>query len=136
MEPTALVSVLESAPASVLILDVRDSDAEGGHITGAIHVPDSTFVGRLEEVLGLVRSRKPALIVLHCMESVARGPRCARRLFDAFGAAAPEAANIRVLRGGADGWIRKHFANSTLVEGFDVEYWWGAGAKEEDGVTS
>lgn len=118
---------LQGGPDTVLVLDVRDDDAAGGHIAGALHFPDSTFTERLDEVLDLLRARRPALVVLHCMESVRRGPRCARRLRDALeglphDTALPDAAAVRVLRGGADRWLRQHW-RGPLVAGFDNAYW-------------
>ena len=119
-----------------IILDVRDDDAAGGHIAGAHHFPDSTFVERTDELLELLRSRRPELVVLHCMESVRRGPRCAKRLREVLeearncpaGADLPAPSAIRVLRGGADRWLRRHW-KGLLVEGWDDAYWgWEAGA--------
>lgn len=126
LEPQELAGLLEADASSVIILDVRDDDAEGGHIASALHFPDTTFRERLDEVVALVRSKDPKFVVLHCMESIMRGPRCAKRLFDAFGAGSALAGRIRVLKGGANTWIRKHFADARLVEDFDVEFWWGA----------
>lgn len=62
------------------------------------------------------------VVVFHCMESVMRGPRCARRLLDSSqGETLPFA--VRVLRGGADRWIRRFYRDPTLVSNFDKDYW-------------
>ena len=68
------------------------------------------------------------LVVFHCMESVRRGPRCARRFVDAMQALAaeshaPPALHVRVLEGGADQWMRHHFEDARLVEGYDEGCW-------------
>jgi hypothetical protein len=99
-----------------------------------LHFPDSTFVERLDEIIGLLRTRHPELVVLHCMESIRRGPRCARRLRDALerlpSATAPvDASAVRVLRGGADRWLRRHW-RGPLVEGWDNAFWGWADADD------
>lgn len=113
---------------SVLVIDVRDDDANGGHISGALHFPDSTFVHRIAEVLAVLRARQPTLVVLHCMESVRRGPRCAYRLRARLEAEArpshlPPVAAVRVLQGGADLWLRRHWRHAHLVEDYDDDFW-------------
>ncbi len=65
-------------------------------------------------------------VVLHCMESIRRGPRCARRLFlqlENLEEKLDLIVNLRVLEGGADRWVRKYFNNSDLVEEYDENYW-------------
>jgi hypothetical protein len=57
------------------------------------------------------------------MESVRRGPRCAKRLLARLAAESAAARPVvRVLRGGADRWIRRYW-KGPLVEGFDGAYW-------------
>ena len=111
---------LRGGSSTLLILDVRDDDAVGGHIRNAHHFPDSTFASRIDEVVDLIKEKKPTKIVTHCMESVMRGPRCARRLVEIL---APEdAAKVRVLKGGASLFIRE-YATTEWVQDFDDDYW-------------
>lgn len=126
--------------AGVLVLDVRDDDAAGGHVAGALHFPDSTFLDRMDELLALLRQRRPSMIVLHCMESARRGPRCAKRLYDRLASASngdgtlPPPNAVRVLVGGADQWIRRFWQDNHLVEDFDDQYWGWAGTRDEEHV--
>ncbi len=65
----------------------------------------------------------PVQVVLHCMFSQQRGPRCAlelaRRLETTDLSPSPQ---VYVLRGGFTGFVR-HYKNETdLVEGFDSKY--------------
>lgn len=132
---------MRADPSAVLVFDVRDQDAIGGHIAGAHHFPDSTFPDRLGEAVALVKDRAPRLVVFHCMESIRRGPRCAYRMRarlqdlraagDPSAASVPDATIVRVLRGGADGWIRKYW-RTWLVDDFDNDYWgWDLHASAE-----
>lgn len=75
-----------------------------------------------EELRGGAR----ATVVFHCMESVRRGPRCARRLrayFDGCRSKPCSVPSIRVLEGGADQWVRRFYGDPSKVEDFDDEYW-------------
>jgi hypothetical protein len=89
LDGALVVERITTWPQSVIVLDVRDDDAVGGHIAGALHWPDSTFDDRLTELLGLIRERQgiqksppqgvastdednsplDLLVVLHCMET-------------------------------------------------------------------
>jgi hypothetical protein len=76
------------------------------------------------------------------MESIRRGPRCAKRLIGRLAQIHTTRAyvtfpvpTVRVLRGGADGWLRRHWRDS-LVEGFDDAYWgWEDGLRAADPAT-
>lgn len=111
----------------LLIVDVRDDeDFIGGRIRGAVHCSDKS----LSEPTNLSALASDALslgsdgmVVFHCMESLRRGPRCAKRmtlLFDLMGDI--HLPSIKVLEGGADKWIRKYW-DTPLVEGYDDDYW-------------
>lgn len=178
-----LVALLKDESERLLVVDTRDDDVGGGHVRGALHCPDGTFLhGGLDKVLSCVKERagatdKPVTVVLHCMESARRGPRCARWLAEAVHAeealdsprewhrselSAPAATvadsdaggaggagatscstsirtvpRIRVLRGGADQWIRRFWKDDRLVEGFDAEYWgWGGTSADASDMDS
>lgn len=138
----------------VLVVDTRDDDVAGGMIRGAIHAPDGTFADeglvtvlhRASELLkkaqdaasSYSRAAKVA-VVFHCMESVRRGPRCARRTHVYLRAAAAasvaspsadtalrplsQSISLHVLQGGADQWIRRFFRDPSHTQGFDDDYW-------------
>jgi rhodanese-related sulfurtransferase len=64
-------------PSSLAIVDVRDSDYIGGHITGALNFPAANLEWRMPELLRVVKDKK--LVVFHCMLSQQRGPGAAIR---------------------------------------------------------
>jgi len=117
----------QGGSSTLLVLDVRDDDCGGGSVAGAVHQPDGTW--DVEAVAQLAAGKRT--VVLHCMESARRGPRCARRLHeywaaedaDAGGAPAPARPRICVLQGGADLWVRRFWRDERRVSGFDQEYW-------------
>ena len=133
-ELVALQDAEQRGGNSLLVLDVRDEDCGGGSIAGAIHQPDGTF--DVEAVAQLAAGKRT--VVLHCMESARRAPRCARRLHehwaaeDAAGAPAPAPARPRicVLQGGADQWVRRFWRDESRVSGFDHDYWGFGGADD------
>lgn len=114
-----------------LVVDVRDEDAIGGNVQGAIHCPDQT----LEQAASLAALAIRALslgnhgtIVFHCMESLRRGPRCAFRLNTLFDLLEKSLGRkihrpkIAVLKGGADQWIRQRW-DTPFVGNYDDDYW-------------
>ena len=198
------VSEMSDFPA-VVVVDARDDDVVGGHIPGALHVPEKDLHGMLE-VIHATAMRKAeerssvctrCVVVFHCMESAMRGPRSAtvfanylyrlerrnhnyemeralekstkqeeercqeeKKATEAkegkresgaeeekkgtkakeeekgLGAKEEEKGlgakerrrievQVRVLRGGFDQWVRRHYMDEDLVESFDVGYWWG-----------
>ena len=117
------------ASTSTIIVDVRDEDAAGGHITGALHRPDSRFsVDTVQELVEISAREHATQVVFHCMESARRAPRCARRMTLALEAMrecdipAP-AIQVRVLEGGFDQWVRRYWDAPDKVNGYDDEYW-------------
>ena len=50
IEPEELREALLSGKGEVLVLDVRDADATGGKIRGAVNVPSETPFGRLRRM--------------------------------------------------------------------------------------
>lgn len=133
-----------SSAEALLVIDVRDDDNGGGSIRGAVHCPDGSFCAADAVQL----ARRKDVVVFHCMESARRGPRCARRLQEYYQLQQTQTQQeqqqmqpaslqlpmprICVLQGGADLWIRRFYKDSTLVEGFDPDYW-GFGDSQDDG---
>lgn len=139
LDAAELADELRAGRADVLVLDTRDDDAAGGHVRGALHWPDSTFDACIDELMVHLRTGAYSRIVLHCMESVRRGPRCCRKLRHRLAAERgadddarhhlPAPSAVVVLRGGADQWVRAHWSNRALVDGFDNAYWGFAAAE-------
>eukprot|EP00320_Phaeocystis_rex_P007222 CAMPEP_0119061100 /NCGR_PEP_ID=MMETSP1178-20130426/4942_1 /TAXON_ID=33656 /ORGANISM="unid sp, Strain CCMP2000" /LENGTH=255 /DNA_ID=CAMNT_0007042273 /DNA_START=35 /DNA_END=802 /DNA_ORIENTATION=- len=122
-----------ASSAPLVIVDSRDEDVVGGMIRSAIHLPDGAFgAASVKAILAASRERsarsassQPVRVVFHCMESVRRGPRCAKRLacaLDALPEASP-AITLHVLEGGFDQWVRRHWNDPQLVEGYDDDYY-------------
>lgn len=127
--PEEVVSRLQSGNQDFLIIDTRDEDSAGGNIKGALHLADSSdWSLSMPVLLSAIAEKKATMVIFHCMESIRRGPRCARRLHNYFlenGEYDNEVSSVpelRILQGGADQWIRK-FYKTDLVEGYDDEYW-------------
>ena len=153
LDPYELEKLMQ-CPENIRVIDARDDDRVGGNVTGSIHVPDKIRPSEREIILWKVLigateylTNNPSVseynIVTHCMESLRRGPRVAmlmkKMLKDTGDVGMNQRIRIRVLFGGADTWIRKHYRNSKLVENFDDEYWWfeqTLGSNKPDLVTS
>jgi rhodanese-related sulfurtransferase len=68
-------------PNSLAIIDVRDSDYLGGHISGAQNFPAGNLEWRMPELLRVTQGKK--IVVFHCMLSQQRGPGAALRFLRA-----------------------------------------------------
>lgn len=121
-----VVHLLHSQEQNFVIVDTRDEDYAGGSIRGALHLADgSDWSHSMPILLAAIAEKQATMVIFHCMESIRRGPRCARRLYNYFLDNEEEDDNIpalRILQGGADQWIRK-FYKTDLVELYDDEYW-------------
>ena len=76
-QPKALIEEL----SSVLVVDVRDDDFEGGNIANAANYRSKSFKvdeSVREELVHKVIDCKVKKVVFHCMASKERGPTCAR----------------------------------------------------------
>ena len=131
-------SEVPSTKKRFLIVDVRDDDHQGGNVWGSIHCPDSDFVSHMPRLLTTINELQQhggddekIIVIFHCMESIMRGPRCARRLHMFFEQHGQEPVVfrrkspvvIRVLMGGADRWIRRFHGETTMVENFNDDFW-------------
>jgi rhodanese-related sulfurtransferase len=67
-----LASIIRSDPSGVTVVDVRDSDYVGGHITSCINVPTQTHDYRMPELVRELRDKE--IVVFHCALSQQRGP--------------------------------------------------------------
>ncbi|GAA98838.1 uncharacterized protein L969DRAFT_95516 [Mixia osmundae IAM 14324] len=119
--PAEAAELLKS-DTKTAIIDVRDSDYIGGHITGCIHSPSGSFESDVDK---LVKKLKDVpVVIVHCALSQQRGPSCARRY-----AAAREATDsksdqdILVLRGGFTAFQAQYKDDPALVEGWSKEIW-------------
>ncbi|KWU43289.1 Rhodanese-like protein [Rhodotorula sp. JG-1b] len=112
-----------------LIIDVRSSDFAGGNIPGALNLTTREFGSeqRLNSTIAThIAPRVPPLklIILHCMRSQTRGPYAAHLL--AQSPALPRGVQIRVMKGGFQGWWRQFKGRGDLFENLE-------GSGEEQG---
>jgi rhodanese-related sulfurtransferase len=123
-----LLQILNDPLRKPMILDVRDDDAKGGHIRGALHFPESLWqdsfidngsvVGNyLLQVLYLIKDEKPDIVIIHCMESAVRGPHCVH-LLKSYCKTVP----VVLLQGGADQFVRKFYKTDYVVD-YDNDIW-------------
>ncbi|EQC36563.1 hypothetical protein SDRG_06009 [Saprolegnia diclina VS20] len=108
---------------SVRIIDVRDSDFIGGHIRGAVNLPEDHFQDD-DDVDAVVEDFKAVpQIVFHCMMSQIRGPFCAKRFKSRMEICledAPHKPDVRVLYGGFQLFGREYRNDPELVEDMDI----------------
>lgn len=77
--PKELKTWITQNPESVAIVDVRDADHFGGHITGSQNYPSSRLADKLPQIIEDTKNKDK--IVFHCSLSQQRGPK-AGRMFD------------------------------------------------------
>jgi hypothetical protein len=92
----------------------------------SVHMPS------LLSVIAAARrsSCSPVTVIFHCMESIRRGPRCARRLYLELQMLAQSADEdlspplaIKILQGGADQWVRNFYSDARLEHGYNNDIW-------------
>lgn len=113
------------AAAAVRVVDVRDSDYEGGHIRGCTHVPAHQFLANVGAYAA--RWRNDQRVVFHCMLSQVRGPKCATRLAATLADGPPGGPDVFVLDGGWSAFVSGP-ARRGLCEGVDPRMWGGGAA--------
>jgi len=106
IEPAQLYAALSAGGGDVLVLDVRDQDAVGGKIRGAVNVPSEDSVWTTsseglstEQKVLAERVGKYKTVVCHCAFSKQRGPACARALSQIV-SELEKPPEVVVLRGG------------------------------------
>ena len=72
-----LASLVRSKHTGLAVIDVRDSDYIGGHITGCTNVPVNTHDYRMPELIRTLKDKDT--VVFHCALSQQRGPSSALR---------------------------------------------------------
>lgn len=69
--------LLSENASKVAVVDVRDDDHVGGHISGSRHVPSSKLDHRIPEIVSTLHGTE--IVVFHCALSQQRGPSAALR---------------------------------------------------------
>ena len=78
--PAQLMSLLISASPPTVI-DVREDDRVGGHITNSIHLPAPNLI--MSPAKFIPKLCQYETLVFHCMFSQVRGPTCAAKFSNA-----------------------------------------------------
>ncbi|GKZ16545.1 hypothetical protein AbraIFM66951_000222 [Aspergillus brasiliensis] len=114
-----------STPSKLAIVDVRDSDHVGGHITTSTWVPSSSLDYRLPELIRTLADKEK--VVFHCALSQQRGPsaalRYARERERVLGEEESKKQEVFVLEGGFVQWQEKYGADERLTEAYVEDIW-------------
>ncbi|ORX44791.1 Rhodanese-like protein [Hesseltinella vesiculosa] len=105
-----------------LVIDVRGDDFEGGHIPGVVNIPASKLMDSASDVIQ--KYSKVPVVYFHCALSQVRGPKCAR-IYNEYKAlqGIEDEQQVKVLRGGFEGWQEKYRNQKDLLEDYDEERW-------------
>lgn len=125
--------LLSGSQPAPIVIDVRGGDAGGGHIATARNVKYSEFQERCDGIVDDLLKAGHAQgqwLVLHCMYSRERAPRCATRVLEALQARgegeATRRLQVSVLSGGFHRWINTFKDRpewDRLVQGYREEVW-------------
>jgi len=140
-----LASLLRPAASSVpnssiLIVDVRDDDYEGGHIPDALNIPSNLFYRSFHKIDAAAKGKQQ--IIFHCMKSQMRGPTAANQYIQHLArrasdnqAADQQTPTVYVLTDGFEGWLKyvisvhkssasaNTFQIQTLIEEYEEKIW-------------
>lgn len=118
--------------ASMLLVDVRRTDYEGGAIRGSINIPAQGFWWNRGVLFELAYKADVEWVVFTCGSSSGRAPRCAAWFLDHVrNTAQDETMQVMVLEGGVKGWVKAGPQYTRFMDGYREEYWKELFAKEE-----
>jgi rhodanese-related sulfurtransferase len=119
LEANALAESLKKNPNSVLVIDVREDDFEGGNIVGALNHPAGYFSHLTAQAI-LEVWQEGQEVVFHCMKSQVRGPTCASFFDDYVASKTDVTLSVRVLQYGFEYFVAKYGRDPTLVENYQA----------------
>lgn len=104
-------------PPPCLCLHLPGQDFVGGHIKGAINIPAEEFANdaAVDDLIDVQLAGK-SRVVLHCMLSQQRGPRCAARLAQRLQDRGLTQPSVLVMSGGWSRFSRLYGDNADLVQ--------------------
>ncbi|EME38508.1 hypothetical protein DOTSEDRAFT_112487, partial [Dothistroma septosporum NZE10] len=109
---------------SMLIVDVRRTDYEGGSIRGSINIPAQGFYWNCGILYELAFKSDMEWVVFTCGSSDGRGPRCAAWFLEHVrNVAGDNDMNVTVLEGGLKGWVKAGPQYTQYMDGFEKAYW-------------
>ncbi|OQN97797.1 hypothetical protein B0A48_16118 [Cryoendolithus antarcticus] len=116
--------ILSMRIASMLIIDVRRTDYEGGSIRGSLNIPAQGFWWNRGMLYELAYKSDMEWVVFTCGSSNGRGPRCAAWFLEHVREVAEDAnMNVMVLEGGVKGWVKAGPQYTALMDGYDEAHW-------------
>ncbi|KAI8384302.1 Rhodanese-like domain-containing protein [Radiomyces spectabilis] len=105
-----------------LVIDVRDTDFEGGNIPHAVNVPAGQLLDRVHEIID--EYGQVPCVYFHCALSQVRGPKAARIYKESLHLQGIQTnQQVKVLRGGFEGWHAKYRKEKQLLENYDPSIW-------------
>ena len=129
--------ILSMRIASMLIVDVRRTDYEGGAIRGSLNIPAQGFWWNRGMLYELAYKADMEWVVFTCGSSNGRGPRCAAWFLDHVrNTAEDENMQVMVLEGGVKGWVKAGPQYVQLMDGYREEHWRELFEREEGKVDS
>ncbi|GAB7341942.1 hypothetical protein MBLNU457_g0245t1 [Dothideomycetes sp. NU457] len=117
--------------SSVLLIDVRRTDYEGGCIRESLNIPAQGFWWNRGMLYELAYKSDIQWVVFYCGSSNGRGPRCAAWFLEHVRAIGDDDMGVMVLEGGIKGWVKSGENFTRLMDGYSEEYWTKAFAEEE-----
>ena len=126
--------ILSMKIASMLIVDVRREDYEGGAIRGSLNIPAQGFWWNRGMLYELAYKSDIEWVVFTCKSSGGRGTRCAGWFLEHVRNVAQNSQmQVMVLEGGVKGWVKAGAEYIRLMDGFREDHWRQLVEKEEGG---
>lgn len=120
-ELSAIIKSNKLPRKDYLVVDVRDGDFIGGHITNCHNSPSATFSDKLDD---LVKDTKDVpQVIFHCALSQLRGPKAARQYNDRRNQLQDTPHEVLILRGGFTEFQEKFKDDPQLVENWNKDIW-------------
>ncbi|KAF2203746.1 Rhodanese-like protein [Delitschia confertaspora ATCC 74209] len=108
---------------SLLTIDVRRTDYEGGTIRGSLNLPAHSFYMNRGVLYDLCRRAGVKQVAFYCGSSNGRGPRCSAWFADYIAEKGDEQIQSLTLAGGIKGWVKGGERFTSEMDGYEPEYW-------------
>ncbi|EEH03077.1 conserved hypothetical protein [Histoplasma capsulatum var. duboisii H88] len=124
-ETLAAMLLAPTNPNQLAIVDVRDSDHIGGHISTSTWHPSSTLSKHMPDLINKLRGKEK--VVFHCALSQERGPSAAlkyiREREQVLGKEESAKQAVFVLEGGFVQWQKKYGEDKRLTQAYVKDIW-------------
>ncbi|CBX95342.1 hypothetical protein IAQ61_004162 [Plenodomus lingam] len=121
ISPTSLLPLLPTP--SLLLIDVRRTDYEGGAIHGSLNLPAQSFYANRSVLYDLCKRAGVRRVVFYCGSSNGRGPRCAAWFAEYIDERQDGEMVALTLEGGIKGWVKAGEAYTQCVDGYEAGHW-------------